>query len=215
MSLCFGRDFVGAHFVFPGDATALSETNEGVPSMQGPVTDLAFALSKSDHDALVSLLNDFELETHHQIAVLIVPTLNGGRLESFSLEVANAWGVGLKGWNDGILITIAMRERGIRIEVGEGMERYVSNSMARAIIDKDMIPAFRRGDIAGALHTGLLRLMPEARAYKIADPNRAPTTYAPRFTETSDLVAGGGRLDGACRDWHCNASREVWFACAR
>lgn len=151
-------------------ATAFGESNEAVPPIQGRITDMAFALSKSDRSTLASLLDDFELETHHQIAVLVIPTLNGQSMESFSLRVANAWGIGLKGWNDGILVTIAVQERGIRIEVGEGMEHYISNSKARDIIDHDMMPAFRRGDIAGSLRVSLLHLMQEARAYKISDP---------------------------------------------
>lgn len=154
-----------------------------IPAPDGRVTDAAHVLSRSDREALTALLSDYESETHHQIAVLTVPTVGTEALEVFSLRVANAWGIGLKGWNDGILVTISVRERGIRIDLGEGMERYISNSMARDIIDHDMMPAFRRGDIAGALHAGLLHLMLEGRAYKIADPRRPPpTAYAPHFT---------------------------------
>jgi uncharacterized membrane protein YgcG len=188
---------------------ALGQSSERVPPMQGRVTDLAFALAKSDDDALASLLKEFELETHHQIAVLIVPALNGESLESFSLRVANAWGVGLKGWNDGILVTVAVREQGVRIEIGEGMERYISNSMAEDIIDKDMIPAFQRGDVAGALHAGLLHLMLEARPYKIPDPHHLPT-HAPHSEATSEWVARTvsycARLAGS---WHYNDSSEI------
>jgi uncharacterized protein len=157
-------------FPFMAIATGLCEDNMAVPIRQGSITDMAFALSKSDHNALASLLDNFQLETHHQIAVLVIPSLNGQSIESFSFRVANAWGIGLKGWNDGILVTIAVREGGIRIELGEGMEHYISNSMAKDVIDHDMMPAFRQGDITGSLRAGLQHLMLEARAYKISGP---------------------------------------------
>ena len=176
---------------------ALGANFEQVPLMRGPITDLANVLLTSDRDALTKLLNDFQAESHHQIAVLTVPTLNGESIESLSLRVANSWGVGLKHWNDGILVTIALQERGIRIELGKGMERYISNATARQIIDYDMRSPFEHGDIAGGLRKGLLELMERARQYKIINPQLSPAA--------AEQSRGGSALVGY--------QRSRWVTC--
>lgn len=144
-----------------------------VPPLEGRVNDLAGVFSQSDLKSLTKLLKDYESETHHQIAVLTISTLNGEQIESFSLRVANTWHVGLKGWDDGIVVTLAMREREIRIELGKGMQHYISDAAARGIIERDMIPAFRRGDFAGGVRAGLMALMEKARKYRIVRPPKA------------------------------------------
>jgi len=112
-------------------------------------------------------LANYERETSHQIGVLLIPTLSGESIESFSLRVANSWKLGQKGLDNGILVTLAMEERAVRIELGLGMERFISNAAAQSIIKNSMVPAFRRGDYAGGLHAGLEQLMSEGRRFVV------------------------------------------------
>jgi uncharacterized protein len=76
-----------------------------VPALTGRVNDLAGMLSRLDRESISRTLADYEAKTHHQIVVLTVPTLGGERIETFSRRVANSWHIGLKGWDDGILVT--------------------------------------------------------------------------------------------------------------
>lgn len=171
--------------------SAVAGDSARIPVRQGRVTDLAGVLSQTELRSLTGMLAAYEAETHHQIAVLTTPTLDGEPIEAFSLRVANAWGVGVKGWDDGILVTLAMRERGIRIEVGRGLERYISNATAKEIIEKDMVPALRKGDYAGGLRAGLQELMEEARRYRIADPHHLPTAWRPLPVHAISILALG------------------------
>jgi|SRR5579862_7139021 len=154
---------------------------ETIPTQEGRITDTAHILSSFELASMTSLLADFDHETGHQIAVLTVPTLGGEAIESFSLRVAKAWRLGHADLADGILITLAMRERRVRIEVGAGMERFISDPVAKSIIEKVMVPSFRRGDIAGGLRAGLMRLMDEARKYQIRNSGlrEAPVAQMP------------------------------------
>jgi uncharacterized membrane protein YgcG len=156
-------------FCLFGAKVAHADALAVVPPSQGRITDTVHLLSTSEVASLTTLLADYERETHHQIAVLIVPTTGGETIESFSLRVAKAWQPGLANWNDGILVTLATQDHHIRIEVGTGMEQYISNATAQAIIDKAMVPAFRKGDFAGGLRAGLLPLMDDARKFQIRD----------------------------------------------
>jgi uncharacterized protein len=96
-----------------------------------------------------------------------VPTLSGESIETFSSRVANSWGVGYKNLDNGILVTLAMKEQAVRIELGKGMERYISDAKAKSIIESSMTPAFAKGDFAGGLESGLDKLMQEARRFVV------------------------------------------------
>jgi uncharacterized protein len=143
-----------------------SELNR-VPKLSGWVNDTAKVLTEADRERLAEMLSDYHKETHHQIVVLTIASLGDEKIEAFSLRTAAAWGLGYKNIDNGILVTLSMRERKIRIELGKGMERYISNADAKGIIDTDMTPAFSKGDIYGGLHKGLLQLMDEGRRFVV------------------------------------------------
>jgi uncharacterized protein len=151
-------------------ALALAAHAQPVPPHTGWVNDTAAVFSEPDRARLSKLLADYHRETHHQFAVLTVATLSGETIEAFSLRVANAWGLGYKGHDNGVLVTLAMKERRIRIEFGKGMERHISNAQAQAVIDETMVPAFKKGDFAGGVEAGLGRLMTLARKFVVHPP---------------------------------------------
>jgi uncharacterized protein len=128
-----------------------------VPMLKNRVNDTANVLSIEDVGRISDLLRNYEKETKHQIAVLIVPTLGDETIERFCLRTSNKWGLGRKGIDDGILVCLAMKERWARIELGIGMNRYISNAEAKEIIDVEMTPAFLKKDFAGGLERGLKR----------------------------------------------------------
>jgi uncharacterized protein len=133
-----------------------------VPSLTGRVMDDARILSDSDRLALAQTLDRYERTTHHQIAVLTVTTLHGEEIRDFVMRVFNAWHGADSGWNHGTLITIAVREHKMRIDVGRDMSGYISSEAAKAIMDNMMTPAFKRGDFAGGIVAAVNALMEKA-----------------------------------------------------
>jgi uncharacterized protein len=146
---------------------ACTNAEQAVSAPQGRVTDLAKLLAPSQHDALEAQLAAFERETTHQIAVLTVPSLNGQTIEEFSLRVAKAWKLGQAEHDNGILVTLAPHERLVRIELGLGLERFISDDEAKLIIEEAMLPQFRTGNYSAGLNNGIQRLMVSARRYTI------------------------------------------------
>jgi len=176
---CHGKSiapfrFVAAVALFLCSLVVAADT-PWVPPLEGRVTDTTSALSAMDRDRITEMLARYEQETSHQLAVLVVSTLSGESIESFSLRVANAWGLGRTGLNNGILVTLALKEKKVRIELGLGMQKYVSNAMAQFIMGNLMVPAFRNGDYAGGLQAGLEQLMKDGRRFVVtpADLQRA------------------------------------------
>jgi len=69
--------------------------------------------------------------------------------------------------NDGMLLTIAMNDRIVRIELCPGMEKYISNDDANEIIEEHIIPAFRRGDYTRGIQAGVIELMRLGRRFVV------------------------------------------------
>lgn len=94
--------------------------------------------------------------------MLTVAPLGEETIASLSLRAAREWRPGTRGVDDGILATLAMKKRRVRIGLGTIFGRYIGDAGAREIIDREMTPAFATGDLAGRLQRGLERLMEEA-----------------------------------------------------
>jgi uncharacterized protein len=137
-----------------------------VPKLEGRVNDYAKILTSQEREALNATLAQYEIETTHQIVVLTVPSLDGEAIDTFSLRVANTWKLGRKGLDNGVLVTVAPTERRVRIELGIGMNRFVSDADAKRIIEETMAPEFRAGHFGKGITLGVERLMAECRAYK-------------------------------------------------
>lgn len=109
------------------------------------VRDDADALSSSQEAGLNDMLKEYDQKTGNQIAVLIVRTTGDESIEKYSYRVASSWGMGQKGKDNGILVTIATDDHKDRIEVGKGLEEYVTDSRAGRILrTREVTKAFRR-----------------------------------------------------------------------
>jgi uncharacterized protein len=129
------------------------------------VADHAGVLTPGQRAGLESTLDSYERQTTHQLAVLIVPHLAGQDIETYARRTATDFGLGRKGVDNGILLLVAVRERKIRIELGRGFERYISNEAAAAIISREIAPELAAGRFAEGLERGTAALMSRGRAF--------------------------------------------------
>ena len=104
--------------------------------------------------------------------MLIVPTTDGEAIEQFSLRVAEAWKIGRKKIDDGALLVIAKNDRRLRIEVGYGLEGALTDATTKRIIDEDITPKFKAGDLAAALPPGSTRSCASSMAKSCRSLNR-------------------------------------------
>ncbi len=122
-----------------------------VPYLGGRINDLAGMIDAETRQQLETRLEQLEKDTGAQVAILILPSLEGEVLEDFALKVAETWQLGRKDVDDGVLILVAEAERKIRIEVGYGLEGAIPDVTAKRIIDGLMTPRFREGDFSGGI----------------------------------------------------------------
>jgi uncharacterized protein len=135
-----------------------------VPALRGRVTDEARVLAADEVRELDRRLAAYEQATGRQLAVLVVESLEGDPLEDFSIRVVEAWQLGRKGKDDGILVLLAMEERKVRIEVGYGLEGEVTDLVSARIIHDVMRPYLRQDRPGQALLAGVDALVAAAGA---------------------------------------------------
>jgi uncharacterized protein len=133
----------------PSHASALD-----VPPLTGRVVDLARVLPGSESAQLSDQLKAHEEKTGNQVAVLILPSLEGEPLEEYSHRVATTWKLGQKGTDNGVLLLVALRERKLRIEVGYGLEGMLTDLRSSRIIRHEIVPRFKGGDIPAGVRAG-------------------------------------------------------------
>ncbi len=122
-----------------------------VPANDGFITDVAGILNVQQKMSLDQVLQAYKDTTGNEIAIVILPSLNGEVIEDVGLQIGRKWGIGSKGKNNGLLMLIAHGEREIRFDVGYGLEGAVPDIVAKGIIDTDIVPAFRTGDYYGGI----------------------------------------------------------------
>jgi uncharacterized protein len=127
---------------------ALAE-DRPIPALTGRVVDETGTLTAEQKRSLEAKLQAFEQRKGSQIAVLITGTTFPEPIESYSIRVADAWKIGRKAVNDGILVVVAKSDRVMRLEVGYGLEGALPDAMARRLIDEVFIPGFRDGNFYG------------------------------------------------------------------
>lgn len=130
-----------------------------VPPLTGRVNDLTGTFSAEQRQALESRLAAFEAEKGSQLAVLLVPTTRPETIEQFGIRVAEAWKLGRRGVDDGVLLLVAKDDRALRIEVGYGLEGVIPDAVAKRVIEEIIVPRFRQGDLVGGVNAGAEALM--------------------------------------------------------
>lgn len=126
------------------------------PAPDGYVVDAAGAITEPTEARLEQELRDYEERTTDEVAVAVVPSLEGEAIEGYATGVFNAWGIGQIDRNNGVLLVIAITERRLRIEVGDGLRDRLTDAAAQSIVDHEVTPRLRAGDIDGAASAGAI-----------------------------------------------------------
>jgi uncharacterized protein len=124
------------------------------PKFSSYVVDQANIIPPDEEARLTALLGDFERRTKHQLAIATVPSLQGLPIDTYSLRLARKWGVGRKVHNDGVILLVAPQERKVRIEVGYGLERTLTDQRCAVIIRDRIIPSFKAGNFPAGITAG-------------------------------------------------------------
>ncbi len=142
------------------------------PELTGRVVDNAEILSPETEAQLTTQLEALETQSQRQLAVVTLPKLQGYDIADFGYQLGREWGLGDAERNDGALLIVAPNDRKVRIEVGYGLEGILTDAYAATIIQRDIVPRFRDGDMEGGIVAGTTAiadhlLLPEAEAIQL------------------------------------------------
>ena len=124
------------------------------PPLIGRVVDEAHLLSPDAERTLSQDLADLENKTGRQMVVATTPDLQGYAIEDYGYQLGRAWGIGDKTRNDGVILLVAPNDRKVRIEVGYGLEPVLTDALSSTIIQSNILPAFRSGDMESGIIDG-------------------------------------------------------------
>lgn len=160
-------------FLFISCAFFQTSAQEIPPRPNPPrlVTDFTGTLSETELSQLEHKLVAFNDSSSVQIAVVILSSLDGYPLSDYSFKLAEQWGIGQKGKNNGVLLLISMDERKMFIATGYGVEGVMPDAICRQIIENNIKPWFKQGEYYHGIEEGTTQMINLARGeYKPVSP---------------------------------------------
>ena len=102
-------------------------------------------------------------------------------IESFATNLFNTWGIGDRERNDGVLILVAVKDRGVRVEISAGYGD-TRNAGMQEVINEHMLPHFKEENYSRGIYLGaravvgkLTGIWPEDLSQGASDTNLAPS----------------------------------------
>ncbi len=125
------------------------------PPPQGAVNDFARVIPPQYRASMEALAREVLQKTGVAMVVATFRTTGGADIETFANELYEAWGIGKKGEDKGVLMLVALKERRFRIETGYGVEGVLPDGLLGRIRDQFVLPLFKRGQFGPGFEKGM------------------------------------------------------------
>lgn len=125
------------------------------PSPARLVNDYANVLTAAQKEALEEKVVQYDKTTSTQIAIVIVPSVQGRDIADAGTELLRKWGVGSSKNNNGVVLLVAYNDRKLNISTGYGVEKSLPDITCQQIIDHTIKPNFKGNDYYGGLDAGV------------------------------------------------------------
>lgn len=130
----------------------------GIPAPTGHVNDFSGVLNESEKQSIEQSLVSYQESSGNEIAVALIRSLEGDTIEEKAVRLFEAWKIGKKGKDNGILFLAAIDDRKMRIEVGYGVEPLLTDGQAGEIIRNSIAPEFKKNNYAGGITAGIAEM---------------------------------------------------------
>ena len=128
---------------------------------QGWVNDFEKVFDEEQKKTLENLISNFEKETSIEICIITVDTsmTSNKNFDDYVLEIGRQWGVGKREKNNGIVIGFSKSYRKIRISNGYGIEKLISDSETKLVMDEYFIKNFKQNKYYEGTFQGTMAMM--------------------------------------------------------
>ncbi|MGL1922444.1 MAG: TPM domain-containing protein [Hyphomicrobiales bacterium] len=125
------------------------------PTLTGRVVDEVGIIAGDVKLRIIDKLAAFEAKSTAQIVVATVSSLEDYEIRDYGYQLARHWALGQKDVNNGVLLLIAPHERKVSIEVGYGLEGALTDALSFQIIQNDILPLFKAGNMSAGIEAGV------------------------------------------------------------
>jgi uncharacterized protein len=141
-------------------ASAGSAGAQALPTLTAPVNDFAHVIDGTSAAQLDRRIRALRSSTGDAVVVATVQSFAPyGSIEEYAVRLFEKAAIGQKDKDNGLLVVLALNERRVRIEVGYGLEEFITDGFAGETIREVMLPEFRAGRYGDGLLAGTTRLI--------------------------------------------------------
>ena len=164
-SRAFGRSLVLLAFIglaVGQVGTSAQSPAAGLPELTQPVTDLAGVIDSESRATLDQMIRRLQKATGDVVAVVTVPSVSPfADIREYAVRLFEnrGKGIGEKGKDNGVLILLAPNERTVWVEVGYGLEQWITDGFSGETSREYMRPQFRSGRYGAGLVAGVTRII--------------------------------------------------------
>ncbi len=162
-----------------------------LPSVQGHVNDFADVITAADERDITRTAEALASSGKVELAVVTVTSLEGLSIEEYGIELAEAWGIGTKEEDLGILLLLAPNERMVRIEVGYGLEGDMPDGYVGEILDTHILPYLKKNDFSSGMAEGSRAIAATLAQKRDFELSEVDTERYSAVNESSDNPFGG------------------------
>jgi uncharacterized protein len=151
--------------------------SQDLPSLTHPVNDFANVVDGPSERRLDELIRTVETRTGDVIIVVTIDTVAPyatPRDYAVKLFANRGRGIGQKSQDNGVLVLLALKERRVEMEVGYGLEPYITDAFSGEV-SRSMTPYFRRGEYGQGLVSGVTRIVGRIAEARGVDFENLPT----------------------------------------
>jgi uncharacterized protein len=131
-------------------APAFAQAVKDLPRPTDYVSDDAHVMSAAAISQLNHLCGEVDHEAHAQMAIVTVNNLNGEEPNQYAVDLEDAWGVGAKSTDRGVVILVSIQDRHRFILTGRGLEGILPDGKVGEI-GRQMVPILRVNNFDGAM----------------------------------------------------------------
>ena len=151
-----------------------------IPSPPSPprlVNDFTKTLTADQIQFLEKKLVALDDSTSSQIAIVLIPSLEGADISDYALKLGRSWGIGGKEHSNGVVVLVAINDRKINISPGYGLEGALPDITCKHIIDEVIKPSFKGQDYFRGLDEGTNAIIKAIKGeYKVARKKGSKST---------------------------------------
>jgi uncharacterized protein len=126
------------------------------PEPRGAINDYAGVITPQYARPMDLLAREVLQKTGTSVVVVTLKSIEGNDPADYANKLYEAWGIGKKGEDKGVLILLALEERQVRIETGYGVEGILPDGLVGEILDTYVVPYLKKGNYDKGLSNALV-----------------------------------------------------------